>query len=104
MSVPIAEPPSLLHSVKNNVSVEPPGVGFSIQSKLVGNCETSLAVFDDRSVDLNARQALAANSGKDRGPSKLDEAAEWLEELLGNGPMAATDVKAKARADRWEKC
>lgn len=88
----------LLLSAKCNIGPEPPGVGFSIQPMSVGPCETSCAIFDDRPVDVNARQAFARIAGADRGSTKLDEATDWLEEVLAAGPMPTDDVQAAANA------
>jgi hypothetical protein len=50
--------------------------------------------WEDAPVNLSADQALGNGDS-----SSLNEAEEWLTELLSNGPVSAEDVWGKAKAD-----
>jgi hypothetical protein len=89
----------LLHA-KNNLAPPPAGLAYRIREKLVGRPGEAVAApyvaWDDQHVTITANEALAADATPERG--SFAEAKEFLEELLADGPVPSTEVKADADA------
>jgi putative DNA primase/helicase len=87
----------LLHA-KNNLAKAPQGLAYRIEQCLVGGgIVASRILWDTEPIAITANEALAADAAG-AGRSARDEAAEWLQELLAKGPMAARDVQAQTEA------
>ncbi|MCH7792473.1 MAG: bifunctional DNA primase/polymerase [Planctomycetes bacterium] len=86
----------LLLPLKSNLAREEPGLGFRIEKTEGANvprirwCGPTDRVADEV---LSWRPV-----SEDR--SRLDEAVEWLEELLAEGPVGAKEIEARAKAAR----
>jgi hypothetical protein len=90
----------LLLPVKNNIGRKAYGVGYSICTKVItDNIEAAAIVWDDSPVDVTADQAIAANAATARGEGSLAEAKAFLQELLANGPVDATEGGKAAKAN-----
>ncbi len=86
--------------IKNNIGNSQTGLAFTVQGMEFKNSqgliETSKIVWGSEVITTTANEVLAANSGEsDR--SATEEAIEWLNNLLVNGPMKAPDVQKEAR-------
>lgn len=77
----------LFLSVKNNLAAEPPGLAFKIVD---GRVE-----WEPEPVKVRADDALGDKPAKPQ-KSKLHEAADWLHELLANGPVRASECERLA--------
>ena len=73
--------------IKSNLAADVSGLAFSI-------IDGALA-WERGPVTLTADDALAGNERKD-GRTERDDAADWLRELLADGPMRKADVDAVA--------
>ena len=65
---------------------------------LDGGIETSCVEWDAEPVTMTADEAMAA-AGDPEERSELDEAADWLGELLKNGPVDSKEI-CQARSSR----
>jgi putative DNA primase/helicase len=79
--------------VKNNLAPESTGLAYEIEQ--AANRAAVIAWHPDP-VTMTAGEALAQSEGPAER-SELREACDWLRELLADGPVLATDVKAQAR-------
>jgi hypothetical protein len=87
----------LLHA-KNNLAKAPQGLAYRIEQCLVGDgIVASRIVWDAEPVTITANEALAADTAGSHRSAK-DEAAEWLRELLADGPLPAKQVRSEADA------
>lgn len=93
----------LILNAKNNLAQRQPGLAFRLEQRLVAEGIIASAVsFDSEHVVQTADEALAAKSIQ-RGtgkPSAKNHAAEFLRQVLADGPMAVADIEAEARAAR----
>lgn len=80
----------LLLPIKNNLAEDVGGLAYSI-------IDGALA-WERGSVSLSADDALADEPRKD-GHTERDDAADWLRELLADGPMPQRDVAEAAKAN-----
>lgn len=87
-------------SLKNNLAPEARPLAYRIGARLVGDKQVvaSHVIWDSEPVNVTADDILAAadTHGPDR--SAVDEAAEFLWELLANGPVLQADVRSQADA------
>ena len=56
-------------------------------------------LWDDGPVDVTADQAIAAASGALKDGAPLNEAKEFLRELLADGPVSAKEGEEAAKAN-----
>jgi hypothetical protein len=90
----------LLLPVKNNIGQKPLGRAYRIATKEIGNGITAAYVkWDDAPVDYSADQAIAANNAALKGGSALEDAKEFLRELLADGPVNAKEGDRAAKAN-----
>jgi putative DNA primase/helicase len=86
----------LLHA-KNNLAMPPQGLAYRLKETIVGEPGRSVtapyAVFDADHVTMTANEAMAADGD---GARPCDEAAQFLRELLADGPVPAKQIKADA--------
>ena len=87
----------LMLPLKNNLGDDRAGLAFRIARRtLAGGIESSAVAWDDGLVAVSAEQALAAAARTRKDDGALAEAAAFLREVLGSGPVAANDAKAQA--------
>ncbi len=79
---------------KNNLGSDVTGMAYHIQE--VGGVPR--VVWEDEIIVVSADDALKGdNSTDDYEITLVDDAAEWLRELLADGPIASNDVKLEAK-------
>lgn len=85
---------------KSNIGIDSGGFEYDLQQKDVGNgIFSSYALWGD-SVDGSARELLAEPDNRETGEngnSALDEAKDFLQELLADGDMAQKDIEVEAK-------
>jgi putative DNA primase/helicase len=79
--------------VKMNVAREPPGLAF----RLVEAGDVARLEWEADQVDIDVETALAGPEPPAERTER-EEAADFLREVLADGPVAATDVKRQAKA------
>jgi hypothetical protein len=92
MRDPQDEERRLLLPGKMNIARQPSGIGFRIEG------EPPRLVWDTQPVTLRADSVLAATISK-QGGGALDEAKEWLRDMLSAEPQPAAIVKEQAERD-----
>lgn len=91
---------TLLLAVKNNLGPKAPGRGYRIATKEIGyGIVAPYLQWDDAPVDYTADQAIAANNAANKGGSALEDAKEFLRELLADGPINAKEGDHAAKAN-----
>jgi len=86
----------LLLPGKNNLAPEGGGLAFSIAG------DPPAISWEREPVEMTADDALATENGNEKQkpgpkPEARDQAAEWLADLLQNGPMAVAKIKEEAK-------
>lgn len=87
--------------VKNNIAPDAGGLGYRIKPGREGGCP--VVEWEPDRVDLSADDALSVDRGGGDGRTERDDAADWLRELLADGPRPARDVLAHAIAAGFSK-
>jgi len=85
----------LLLPIKNNVAPDTGGLAYRIEPLGVGGCPA--VAWEPDPVNVSADDALAGD--RDEGGGALSEAADWLRDMLSDGPQPAAEVKARAKND-----
>jgi hypothetical protein len=81
---------------KGNISEDVGGLAYGIEAvKIAGGIAAPRVVWGD-AVIITAEEALGTR--KERGPTAVDAARDWLEEFLADGPKEAKALKAAAEA------
>jgi hypothetical protein len=83
----------LLLPGKNNLAAEGRGLAFTIEGS------PPAIRWEESPVDLTANEALRSENearSDEQSNSARAPVHEWLRELLGNGPLSATDVRREA--------
>jgi hypothetical protein len=89
----------LMLPLKNNLAPEPLGLGFRIRSvQTASGISVARVDWEPNAVTTTANEAIAAELEAPRDRSARDEAAEFLRDLLKNGPVPASEVLEGARA------
>jgi AAA domain len=83
--------------VKCNIGPHPPALRFRLES--VSGTDVARVVWDDAPVSIDAAGLLAVATGDQEERSALEEASDWLRELLELGPKPAAEVLRDARRD-----
>jgi putative DNA primase/helicase len=87
-----------LHA-KNNLAPAPQGLAFRVEQCLVGDSfVASRIVWDGAPVAITANEALAADAAGSETRTAIEEAMDWLRELLADSPLLATQVRSEADA------
>jgi len=82
--------------IKNNIGKDESGLAFSVEShSLVDGIETSRVRWEAEAVTISADEAIAP-PGDPEERSALDDAIEFLSNLLAEGPVSASQIKADA--------
>jgi putative DNA primase/helicase len=88
----------LLHA-KNNIAKPPQGLAYRLEQTIVADgIVASRVAWESQPVTITANQALASEVGGTERRSAKEEAEEFLQDILANGPVPATDVQAAAHA------
>ena len=84
--------------MKNNISADKTGMAFRLRGK---PDEEGAAVveWEPDQVLIRADDALAADQADYGGKSSLNEAMNWLQEMLSDGSVGAKELKKRARDD-----
>ena len=83
--------------IKNNLAKDTEGAAFRVEGRVLsGHIETSCITWEPDAVTIQANDAMAADS--DFG-SALQDAKEFLEDLLANGALAQKEVLKRAGID-----
>ncbi|GLU41961.1 AAA family ATPase [Pseudomonas sp. NBRC 100443] len=88
----------VLARAKSNISDDQGGVGYLVETCTVGDgLETTRVLWGDR-IEGSAREILAdvEGSGEDDRRSEMDEACDFLRDLLADGPVPTKRIKADA--------
>jgi len=81
--------------IKNNIGNDKTGLAFRIESaQIEDGISTSRVVWEAEHVTQSANEIYAEASGGDR--TATDEAVEFLEQLLADGPVPAKEAKRQA--------
>ena len=87
----------LMLPLKQNLGPESNGLAFGIVSvDLHGVGSTPQVAWEPDPVTTRVDEVLAAEIRRDRDADGGDEAAEWLQEALSEGPLPAKEVKRQA--------
>jgi putative DNA primase/helicase len=87
--------------MKNNLARTDGGLAFRLEQRIVGKDQVivgSAVSWDNERVTRTADEVLAATGIAGIHSTALDEATDWLQELLASGPMAAKDIQTQADA------
>lgn len=92
----------LLLQAKNNLGVKCKGLAFRMEQRLIeGDILTSSIFFESDHVSQSIDEALTASESRGSavgGLTSRDDAAEFLAEVLAQGPRDVLEVEALARA------
>lgn len=87
--------------MKNNLGPDSTGLAFFIESATVpspaGLLETSRVAWASEPVHMTADEAMEAETER-KSTSALDEAADWLREILSARPVAVEELNGMAKA------
>jgi putative DNA primase/helicase len=84
--------------IKNNLAPMGGGLAFRLEQHLIGDIVASAITWENEKITQTADEILAAAHHDSEQQSVLDEATDWLKELLAEGPVDATQVCAQAAA------
>jgi putative DNA primase/helicase len=89
---------SLFLHVKNNLAAPPKGLAFrKEQREAAPGIIAAAIVWESSYIETTADETLTANDGGG-GRTAKEDAADFLEDLLGRGPIDLLDVEEQARA------
>ena len=91
----------LFLTAKNNLGKDPGSLAYRIGVRFVGEQDDIPApyiLWEDKPLAITANEALAAANGDMRDRSATEEAAEFLREVLADGPLPQKDIEAQADA------
>lgn len=83
--------------IKNNIAPDSGGLGFQIVPQ--GPDSQPVVVWDSEPVQSTADQALTMEAGEKSATTALDEAVEWLRDMLSDGPRSAKEIKEQSQTD-----
>jgi hypothetical protein len=84
----------LLLPIKNNIAPDMGGLAYRIEPR--GDDKCPAVIWESEPVNVSADDALAADRDEGGGRTERDDAAEWLANLLANGPRPALEVERNA--------
>jgi putative DNA primase/helicase len=86
--------------MKNNIGNDRTGLAFELQSAQVDSparvIETCRVMWHAELVTITADEVTRPDDNES-GHTATDDAAEWLREVLTDGPISASDIKRMAR-------
>lgn len=83
---------SVIASSKSNLGPPPPALAYRLE-----NCENGMARVAWDGISQHTAQTLVAQPQSDEERSALDEAIDWLRDLLSEGAVFAKDAQRQAR-------
>ena len=83
----------LVLPVKNNIGPDQGGLAYRIED----DRGQARIVWERDPVHANVNDILGANTPAAEDRTKRDDAAEWLRELLADGPLSAKDVERQVK-------
>jgi putative DNA primase/helicase len=87
-----------LHA-KSNLAEPSQGLAFRLERRVVGEgIVTSRVDWEPDPITMTADEALVAAAGSSRGPSAVEEAKNFLQDLLAEEPLSVNDVKSETEA------
>lgn len=82
--------------IKNNIGNDESGLAFSVESySLAGGIETSRVSWEGEPVTITADEAMSPQ-GDPEERSAMDDAKEFLSNLLADGPVSSKQIKGDA--------
>ena len=84
----------LILPIKNNLAPDTGGLAYRISTDLADN---PVVCWEKDTVSVSVDDVLSQYEKRDR--SKLEDAEEWLQLILNDGPMEVSKIKAKAKED-----
>ena len=84
----------LMLPIKNNIGRDSGGLAYRLSTPPEG--EAPSIEWEEDPIRLTADEAMTAASG-DSNPDATDVAADWLGELLADGPIKSATVEAEAK-------
>jgi putative DNA primase/helicase len=87
--------------MKNNLARTDNGLAFRLEQRLVGDQKEIVAsaiIWEGEHITRTADEILAATDDGVAHRSAKEEAADWLQALLTDGPMAAKEIQAQTEA------
>jgi putative DNA primase/helicase len=93
--------------LKNNLAARTQGLAFRLGMQMIGTDErtdkeiwASHVLWEDKPVDTSADEAVAASAtGAAQAGNAQDEAADFLRQLLRDGPVSSSQVWGAAKAN-----
>ena len=86
----------VLHA-KNNLAPPPQGLAYRLEQTIIeGGIVASRVAWETEPVTMTANQAMAADAAGSEGGRTADEAREFLQDILGNGPVPHKEVRSAA--------
>lgn len=83
----------LVLPIKNNIGPDQGGLAYRIED----DRGRARIVWENQPVNANVNDMLAQAAGASEDRTERDEAADWLRNLLAEGPLSAKDVQRNAR-------
>ena len=91
----------LLLPIKNNIAPDTGGLAYRIEPLGVDGCPA--VAWEPDPVNVSADDALGGDREEGGGRTERDDAADWLRDLLANGPKLARDVLTESKAAGFSK-
>jgi putative DNA primase/helicase len=85
----------LLLPIKNNIGPDAGGLAYRIKPLEIGGCP--VVDWEPDPVNINADDALAIEGRPEEGRTERDDAADWLREILRNGPRLVKELEQESR-------
>lgn len=89
----------LMLPVKNNITKETTGLAY----RLVDDGGVCRVGWESAPVTISADEALSDDAEPSESRSEVQEAAEWLVELLGTGPVAQVEIIQRGEREGFAK-
>lgn len=85
----------LLLPIKNNIAPDTGGLAYAIEPVGVGGCPA--VAWEPDPVNESADDALSNGRGEGEARTERDDAADWLTDLLADGPRLYRDIERESR-------
>jgi len=84
---------------KSNLTKEPFGLAFNLVSTFNTEVESVKVVFDTEPVYMTPDEALETDANERSSP-KIDEAVDWLKDVLKDGPVDRNEIYSLGESNR----